>query len=121
MSDNTQITERDQSGVARREAADARRRQRQTPAVDIVEDGHRVTLRADLPGVSRDKLEVKVHDGSLTIDAESIVLVPANLQLPQTEVRAPYFSRTFTVSDDRYIESRSVVEGRRADADESST
>ncbi|GJH17339.1 Hsp20/alpha crystallin family protein [Caballeronia novacaledonica] len=100
MSDNTQITERDQDGVARRDAADARRRQTLTPAVDIVEDGHRVTLWADLPGVSKDKLEVKVHDGNLTIDAESVVPVPANLQLAHTEVRAPYFSRTFTVSED---------------------
>ncbi|SAL00135.1 heat shock protein Hsp20 [Caballeronia calidae] len=100
MSDNTQITERDQGGVARRDAADARRRQTLTPAVDIVEDGHGVTLWADLPGVSRDKLEVKVHDGSLTIDAESVVPVSANLQLVHTEVRAPYFSRTFTVSED---------------------
>ena len=100
MSDNTQITERDQGGVARRDAAEARRRQTLTPAVDIVEDGHRVTLWADLPGVSRDKLEVKVHDGSLTIEAESVVQVPPNLQLAHTEVRAPYFSRTFSVSED---------------------
>ncbi|SAL86811.1 heat shock protein Hsp20 [Caballeronia arvi] len=100
MSDNTQITERDESGVTRQNAADARRRQTLTPAVDIIEDGHWVTLRADLPGVSRDKLEVKVHDGSLTIDAESVVQVSANLQLAYTEVRAPYFSRTFTVSED---------------------
>lgn len=102
MSDytNTQIAERGSDGVTRRQANEAARRQTLTPAVDIIEDLHKVTLWADLPGVAKDKLEVKVHDGSLTIEAESVVPVPANLQLAHVEVRAPYFSRTFTVSED---------------------
>ena len=97
---NTQVVERDQGAVTRHEATEARRRQTLTPSVDIVEDLHKVTLWADLPGVSRDKLEVKVHDGSLTIEAESVVPVSSNLQLVHTEVRAPYFARTFMVSED---------------------
>ncbi|CAL8473624.1 Hsp20/alpha crystallin family protein [Caballeronia sp. S22] len=97
---NTQIAERDRGAVTRQEVTNARRRQTLTPSVDIVEDLHKVTLWADLPGVSRDKLAVKVHDGSLTIEAESVVLVPSNLQLVHTEIRAPYFARTFTVSED---------------------
>jgi HSP20 family protein len=97
---NTQVAERDPGAVTRQEATEARRRQTLAPSVDIVEDPHKVSLWADLPGVSRDKLEVKVHDGSLTIEAESVVPVPANLQLAHSEVRAPYFSRTFTVSED---------------------
>lgn len=53
MSDNnTRIAERDQGVVTRQEATDARRRQTLTPSVDIVEDLHKVTLWADLPGVS---------------------------------------------------------------------
>lgn len=97
---NTQIAERDQGAVTRQKATEAHRGQTLAPSVDIVEDPHKVTLWADLPGVSRDKLEVRVHDGSLTIEAESVVSVPANLRLAHTEVRAPYFSRTFTVSED---------------------
>jgi HSP20 family protein len=42
---------------------DSSRRLTLTPAVDIIEDSHGITLWADLPGVSRDKLGVKVHDG----------------------------------------------------------
>jgi HSP20 family molecular chaperone IbpA len=100
MSDNTQIAQREPGAVTRQDGAEARRRATLTPSVDIIEDLHKVTLWADLLGVSGDKLEVKVHDGSLTIDAESVVPVPANLQLGHTGVRAPYFSRTFTVSED---------------------
>jgi HSP20 family molecular chaperone IbpA len=59
-----------------------------------------VTLLADLPGVTRERLEVSVHDGNLTIEAESAVPTPPNLHLSHAEVRAPYFSRQFAVSDD---------------------
>jgi|ERR1700754_1003109 len=100
MSENTQITERDQNGVTRPDADEARRRVTLAPAVDIFEDAHAVTLLADLPGVSKDRLDIKVHDGSLTIEAESVVPVPPNLVLSHAEVRAPYFSRRFTVSED---------------------
>jgi len=99
MSDNTQLTQREQGGVASQESRQERR-VTLAPSVDIIEDGHAVTLWADLPGVSKERLEVKVHDGSLTIDAESVVPVPSNLRLAHAEVRAPYFSRTFTVSED---------------------
>lgn len=100
MSENTQITERDQNGGTRPDADEARRRVTLAPAVDIFEDAHAVTLLADLPGVSKDRLDIKVHDGSLTIEAESVVPVPPNLVLSHAEVRAPYFSRRFTVSED---------------------
>jgi HSP20 family molecular chaperone IbpA len=100
MSDNMQLAQRDEGAVARQEADEARRRATLTPAVDIFEDAHAVTLLADLPGVPREKLDIKVHDGSLTIEGESVVPVPSNLALSHAEVRAPYFSRRFTVSDD---------------------
>jgi HSP20 family molecular chaperone IbpA len=100
MSDNTQIAQRDQGEVGRQESDEARRRVALTPAVDIFEDSHAVTLLADLPGVVKEKLDVKVHDGSLTIEGESVVPVPPNLALSHAEVRVPYFSRRFTVSED---------------------
>jgi len=100
MSENTQIAQREDGAVTRAESEDARRRVALTPAVDIFEDSHAVTLLADLPGVPKDKLDIKVHDGSLTIEAESVVPVPPNLALSHVEVRAPYFSRRFTVSED---------------------
>ncbi|BCG05423.1 heat-shock protein Hsp20 (plasmid) [Paraburkholderia sp. PGU19] len=100
MSDNTQIAQRDEGAMTRAEPDDARRRITLTPAVDIFEDSHAVTLLADLPGVPKERLEVRVHDGSLTIEAESVVPVPPNLALSHAEVRAPYFSRRFAVSED---------------------
>ncbi|SAK61153.1 Hsp20/alpha crystallin family protein [Caballeronia ptereochthonis] len=100
MSDNRQVAQRDQGAVTLEQADGVRRRATWTPAVDIFEDPHAVTLWAHLPGVSRERLEIKVHDGRLTIEAESVVPVPPNLRLSHAELRAPFFSRSFTVSED---------------------
>ena len=100
MSDNTQVTEREKDAVSRGTADEKSRRPKLSPAVDIFEDAHGVTVLADLPGVTKERLEVSVHDGSLTIEAESAVPTPANLHLSHAEMRAPYFSRQFVVSDD---------------------
>ncbi|MPW23743.1 Hsp20 family protein [Paraburkholderia sp. CNPSo 3157] len=100
MNDTTELTQRDQSALARREAEQSARRMTITPAVDIFEDGQAVTLWADLPGVTKDKLDIRVHDGNLSIEAEAVVPTPANLRLQHAEVREPRFARTFTLSPD---------------------
>ncbi|RKU02144.1 heat-shock protein [Burkholderia sp. Nafp2/4-1b] len=81
-------------------AAEPARRPAITPAVDIVEDRQRVTLRADLPGVPRENLDVKVHDNTLTIEADTRVDTPAGLRVRHAEVRAPRYARTFVLSPD---------------------
>lgn len=100
MNDRTQLAERDSSAVARRETEQPVRRVTLVPAVDIYEDSQGVTLWADLPGVTKDKLDVKVHDSSLSIEAEAVVPTPANLRLQHAEIREPHFARTFTLSPD---------------------
>jgi HSP20 family protein len=100
MTDTTQLAERDPSAVGRRDTEQPTRRITLTPAVDINEDSQGVTLWADLPGVTKDKLDVKVHDSSLSIEAQAVVPTPANLRLQHAEVREPHFARTFTLSPD---------------------
>ncbi|MCA8092302.1 Hsp20/alpha crystallin family protein [Burkholderia anthina] len=99
MTDMTQLAERDRATVARRDTEQPRRITL-TPAVDIYEDSQGVTLWADLPGVTKDKLDVRVHDSRLSIEAESVVPTPATLRLQHAEVREPHFARTFTLSPD---------------------
>ena len=100
MNDKTQIAERDQEAIARREGNQPARRMTLTPAVDIFEDSQGITLWADLPGVTRDKLDVKVHDGNLYIEAEAVVPTPAGLRLQHAEIREPRFARAFSLSPD---------------------
>ncbi len=69
-----------------------------TPPVDVIEDSAGITLYADLPGVSRDKLQLQVEADTLTIDAESDLAAPEGLQSSHTEVGLGRFHRTFTLS-----------------------
>src|SRR5687768_8001512 len=69
-----------------------------TPPVDVVEDAAGITLYADLPGVSKEKLHLQVESDTLTIDAESNLSVPEKLQSSHTEVGLARFHRVFTLS-----------------------
>jgi HSP20 family protein len=99
MTDYTQVAPQNTNEVTRK-SEEAARRATVTPAVDIVEDSHGITLYADLPGVPREKLDVKVHDARLTIEAEAQLPVQGAVRVHHTELRAPRFARAFTVSDD---------------------
>jgi len=104
MNDTTGVTtQAGETGatVANRQNGQSGTRQvRLAPAVDIFEDRHGITLYADLPGVPREKLDVRVQDGSLTIEAEAVVATPSGLRLQHAEIRHPHFARAFTLSPD---------------------
>src|SRR5690349_4847503 len=40
------------------------------PAMDLVESGDHFVLRADLPGMSEDDIEIELEDGTLTVSGE---------------------------------------------------
>jgi HSP20 family protein len=43
---------------------------RWVPAMDLVETGDELVLRADLPGLSKDDVEIEIKDGVLTVAGE---------------------------------------------------
>lgn len=102
MNETTQLAAHAQSSnaaVARQQAEQAGARQTpMAPPVDIFENRQGITLYADLPGVPREKLDIRVQDGTLTVDAELMVPTPPGLRLQHGEVRHPHFSRTFVLS-----------------------
>lgn len=40
------------------------------PALDVYEDKDNLTVKAELPGMKREEIEVSLHDGALTISGE---------------------------------------------------
>src|SRR3954452_1459726 len=68
------------------------------PPVDIVESEVGITLWADMPGVAKERLAIRVDGDHLLIEGSAEVKVPDNLQLLHAEVRNPYFRRSFTLS-----------------------
>jgi HSP20 family molecular chaperone IbpA len=68
------------------------------PPVDIVENDVGITLMADMPGVSKERLGVRVDGDNLLIEGIGRVKVPDQLELLHSEIRNPYFRRSFTLS-----------------------
>ena len=68
------------------------------PRVDVLEDQAGITLMADLPGVSRDRLELKVEGDTLWIEGSVTTEAPQGLEPSHLEVRVPHYRRAFTLS-----------------------
>jgi len=70
------------------------------PPVDIIEDGDGITVRADLPGVSREGLSIGVDGDTLTVEASVSLGESANVQPVYAEVRTAQYKRSFVLSRD---------------------
>jgi HSP20 family molecular chaperone IbpA len=68
------------------------------PPVDVYEDAAGITLLADLPGVSRDRLTVRVDGESLVLEATASTAQPEGMQLIYGEAQFPSYRREFTLS-----------------------
>ena len=68
------------------------------PRVDVFEDESGITLLADLPGVPRDKLELKVEGDTLLVEGTIEPQTPDGLEAVYAELRVPRYRRTFTLS-----------------------
>lgn len=68
------------------------------PAVDVFEDASGITLLADMPGVPKDKLELKVEGDALQIEGSVQSQTPEGLEAVYAEVRVPRYRRSFTLS-----------------------
>jgi HSP20 family molecular chaperone IbpA len=69
-----------------------------TPRVDVLEDAAGITLLADLPGVSKESLDIKVDSDSLVIEGAVSVPAPQDMEATYAEVRVPRFRRSFALS-----------------------
>lgn len=68
------------------------------PPVDVIEDAGGITLLADLPGVSRDGLQVHLDADSLTIEGEVTLDLPPQMESRYAEIKHQYYQRTFALS-----------------------
>jgi len=79
------------------------------PPVDIFEDETGFTVIADLPGVTKEQLVVRVTGDNLLIEGTASVPVTGNMELVYGEVQTSQYRRSFTLSrelDPGKIEAR---------------
>ena len=65
------------------------------PPVDIYEDGEGLTVVADMPGVSRERLNVRVERNTLFIEGDLEVTLSQHLEGLYADVRASHYQRRF--------------------------
>lgn len=68
------------------------------PPVDVTEDAGGITLRADLPGVPKERLKLEVDAETLIIEGEVSLTVPSGMEATHAEVNLPRYRRVFTLS-----------------------
>lgn len=96
MSENKPVKTREGSAAqVQSEAASTIR-----PAVDIFEDASGITIKADLPGVSADRLDVKVEGNTLTIEGQASIDVPEGMEALRADLVSSHFRRSFTLSNE---------------------
>ena len=101
MNDTTALTKNEHASrtdAATRNEAGQRSDAALMPPVDVIEDSAGITLRADLPGVPKDKLKLQVEAGTLTIEGEVSIAMPEGMEATYAEVSVPRFRRVFTLS-----------------------
>ena len=69
-----------------------------TPLMDIWETEAGIDLVADLPGVSRETLDIRVDGETLTIAGTLSLGEPEQMEALHAEIREPVFRRSFTLS-----------------------
>ncbi len=104
MSDNKQVTTTSPTSAA----AEHEHMRAVLPAVDVFEDAAGITLLADMPGVPKEQLELRVEGEDLLIDGGVQAQTPDGLEAIYAELRVPHYRRSFTLSrelDTTHIEA----------------
>ena len=81
-----------------RQSTDAQEQPALLPPVDVVEDQTGITLYADVPGVSRENLELHIEGDNLFIEGKIAVEMPMDLEATHVEVPRSRYRRVFTLS-----------------------
>ncbi len=68
------------------------------PPVDICENAEGITLEADVPGISKDSLNIQVDRDTLRVEGNINVEVPEGMKALHADVRSTCYRRSFTLS-----------------------
>jgi HSP20 family protein len=93
----------DKQEVAKRESTDVQAREREPdvvlrPPVDIFEDAEGITLQLDMPGVSKDRLNIQADRNALIVEGDARVDMAEGMEALWADVRATRYRRSFTLS-----------------------
>ena len=96
------MAEKNETTVAKKnsDTLAAKTKQALVPPVDIYEDGEAVTLYADLPGISKEDLDLQIEKDNLQIYAKVKNPPLEHTQQHYTEFPLRDYYRAFTIGDE---------------------
>src|SRR5215213_9634798 len=68
------------------------------PPVDIFEDAHGIMVVAEMPGVSKDGLNIQADRNNLLLEGEIAIDMPAGMEAVHADVQSTRYARSFTLS-----------------------
>jgi len=71
------------------------------PAADIFEHAEGVTLVLDMPGVSRERLQIQTDQDSLTVEGSVEITMPSATESLYADVRSTQYGRSFSLSGEQ--------------------
>ena len=96
--------------MATREAAQMQAKSENVPTlrppVNVYEDADGITVEADMPGVSKDRLQLRVDKDQLLVEGDVEFIMPEGMEALHADVRATHYSRSFALS--RELDSESI-------------
>jgi len=111
MQEDSKMTET--KDVSKQQAGVAQdvKQQEQTilPAVDIFENESGITVQADMPGVSRDRLNVHIDSDTLVIEGLAEIPMPEGMDAMYADIRAKRYQRSFSLS--RELDTEGIEAG----------
>jgi HSP20 family protein len=100
--DNNAMQAASTSPAARGDGGQQAQQQQQpryvVPPVDVFETEAAITLLADLPGVRREQLQVRVDADNLVLEAVADTAAPEQMEVVYGELQCPAYRRQFTLS-----------------------
>jgi HSP20 family molecular chaperone IbpA len=70
------------------------------PPVDIFENAEGITLRADMPGVSKDRLNLRLDGPNLLVEGTIEIAPQGQMQALYADVRSAVYRRSFMLSNE---------------------
>lgn len=99
MPTNSEVSRRGSSATAASQSARAPSAEAPArPPVDIWEDRDGITLCADMPGVSKDRLELRIDGNNLIIEGQVQLELSGKAEALYADIRSSLYRRTFSLS-----------------------
>ena len=70
------------------------------PPVDIFEDSEGITLIADMPGVSSERLNIEVDKDMLLVEGDARIDMAEGMEAVHADVRVTHYRRSFALSSE---------------------